>query len=120
MAVKFGSVDEYIASYPEEVQQVIRNVREVIQRVMPGAEEIISYDMPTFVLGKKRVYFAAWKKHVALYAVPRFSGDLEEQVAPFRAAKDTVQFPYKKPIPHELIERIVGELVASRASAIAE
>jgi uncharacterized protein YdhG (YjbR/CyaY superfamily) len=76
--------------------------------------------MPTFVLGKKRVYFAAWKKHIAIYAVRTFSGELEEQVAPYRSAKDTVQFPYKKPIPYDLIERIVGKLVASRASAIAE
>lgn len=112
MAGKFGTVDEYIASFPEEVQVIICNVRDVILRVMPGAEEIISYDMPTFVLGKKRVYFAAWKKHVAIYAVPTFESELEERVAPYRAAKDTVQFPYKKPIPYELIEEIVAKLAS--------
>lgn len=112
MAGKFTSVDEYVVSFPEDVQEIIRDIRDVVLRVMPGAEELISYDMPTFVLGKKRVYFAAWKKHIALYAVPSFDGEFEEQVAPYRAAKDTVQFPYKKPIPYELIEKIAAALAS--------
>jgi uncharacterized protein YdhG (YjbR/CyaY superfamily) len=106
MAGKFGSVDEYIASFPEEVQAILRQVCDVARRVMPGAEEIISYDMPTFVLGKKRIYFAAWKKHLAIYAVPGFDGEPEACIASYRSAKDTVQFPYKQPIPYDLIERI--------------
>jgi uncharacterized protein YdhG (YjbR/CyaY superfamily) len=112
MAGRFGSVDEYVDSYPEDVQAILRQVCDVARSVMPGAEEIISYDMPTFVLGKKRIYFAAWKKHLAIYAVPRFDGELETRIAPYRAAKDTVQFPYRQSIPYELVERIFQEQVA--------
>jgi uncharacterized protein YdhG (YjbR/CyaY superfamily) len=107
MAAKFSSIDEYIASFPEEVRVILENVRGIMHKVMPGASETISYDMPAFIDGKHRVYFAGWKKHLALYAVPPLGGDLEAQVAPYRSAKDTVQFPYKQPIPYDLIEQIV-------------
>jgi uncharacterized protein YdhG (YjbR/CyaY superfamily) len=113
MAAKFSSIDEYVASFPEDVQIVLENVRAIMRKVMPEAIETISYDMPTFVDGKHRVYFAGWKKHVALYAVPLFAGDLEERVASYRSAKDTVQFPYKQPIPYDLVEEII-EILAKK------
>lgn len=113
MAAKFGSIDDYIASFPEDVQTILENVRGIMHKVMSGASETISYDMPTFVDGKHRVYFAGWKKHLALYAVPPLGGDLEERVAPYRSAKDTVQFRYKQPIPYDLIEQIT-EILAKK------
>ncbi|MGH2547895.1 MAG: iron chaperone [Thermomicrobiales bacterium] len=112
MAAKFGSIDEYIASFPDDVQIVLQRVREIMHRVMPGAAETISYDMPTIVSGTHRVYFGGWKKHLAIYAVPPLGGDLEDQVAPYRSAKDTVQFPYKQPIPYDLIEEVAAILAA--------
>lgn len=107
VVAKFNSIDDYVASFPEDVQAVLQNVRGVIHKVMPEADETISYDMPTIVGGKHRIYFAAWKKHLAIYAVPPLGGGLEDRVGPYRSAKDTVQFPYKQPMPYDLIEEIV-------------
>lgn len=110
MAKQFVSVDEYIASFPAEVQPVIERFRGIVLAAMPGAEEIISYNMPTCVKNGRRVYFAAWKSHIALYAVPVLPDELEAEIAPYRAAKDTVHFPYKREIPYELVARLVARL----------
>ncbi len=110
MARQFASVEEYIASFPGEIQPVIERFREIVRAVMSGAEETISYNMPTFVQGRHRVYFAAWKAHIALYAVPVFEDPFEAEVAPYRAVKDTVHFRYKGEIPYDLVTRIVQRL----------
>jgi len=108
----FATVDEYIGSFPPEVQPVLAEVRHAIVAAAPPATaETISYHMPSYAIGGERlVYFAGWKTHVALYAVPSFEGDLEEAVAPYRASKDTLKFSLKKPVPVELLARVVGEL----------
>ncbi|CAN5514389.1 hypothetical protein BH09CHL1_BH09CHL1_25850 [soil metagenome] len=113
MAAKFTSIEEYISSFSEDIQIVLQNVRGIMRKVMPEATEMISYAMPTFADGKHRVYFAAWKKHLALYAVPPLDAELEVRVAPYRSAKDTVQFTYKQPIPYDLIEQII-EILAKK------
>jgi len=112
----FASVDDYIGSFPPEVQPVLSEVRQAILAAVPAPiVERISYHMPTYEVGGERlVFFAGWKTHVALYAVPAFDGELEGEVAPFRASKDTVKFSFTKPVPLDLVTRIVEHLATLR------
>lgn len=109
------SVDEYIASFPSEVRPVLGQLRAAILRVAPATVESISYGVPTYKLdGKYLVYFGGWKQHVGIYPVIDIGPDLEAEVAPYRAAKGTLRFPLKQPVPIELVERVVGELLRQR------
>jgi uncharacterized protein YdhG (YjbR/CyaY superfamily) len=115
MAAKFASVDDYIASFPDDVQVILENVRRTIRGVVPDAGEKISYQMPVVTLGgKPLVHFAAWKHHLGLYPVPQGDDALEPEIAPYRATKDTVRLPYAQPIPYALIGRITELLVRNR------
>jgi uncharacterized protein YdhG (YjbR/CyaY superfamily) len=123
MVEQFESVDEYIASFPEAVRPVLAEVRRAIRDGAPDADESISYGMPAYKVDGVRVtYFAGWKKHVALYAIPPLPDELEREVAPYRAAKDTVRFPFPAaaaalaaPVPAALITRIIRALPEARA-----
>jgi uncharacterized protein YdhG (YjbR/CyaY superfamily) len=78
-----------------------------------GAVESISYGLPTFKLSNGHpIYVAAWKKHSALHDIARFDDDLESELAPYRSGRDTLKFPYRNPIPLDLINRIVVALAA--------
>lgn len=115
MAAKFETVDAYIASFPPEQQAFLLELREAIRAAIPGAEERISYGIVGFrVAGKYLVYFGGWKKHAAIYPVPRFEGAFEDEVAPWRGAKDAMHFPYAKPLPAELVTRVVAAILAQR------
>ena len=117
MGGTFPSVDAYINSFPEEVQEVLQEARRRIHAAAPGLGETISYDIPTFTLdGRYLVYLAGWKRHISLYPVTDVDPALERDLAPFRAAKATLRFPLNRPVPFELIERVVRELLAQRAS----
>jgi uncharacterized protein YdhG (YjbR/CyaY superfamily) len=112
---QFATVDDYISSLPEDVQIILEKVRRTIRNVAPEAGETISYQIPTMTLdGKRLVYFAAWKHHISLYPIPAGDEAFEQELAPYRAAKGTVRFPFRKPIPYELIERLVALLVKQR------
>lgn len=118
MAEKFSTIDDYIASYPEEVQAILSKVRRSLRKVLPAADEKIKYGMPAFMLDSRHgVYFAAWKRHVGLYPIYRSDDPIEEELAPYRDAKDTLKFPLNEPIPYELIERLVTRLVKPRDNA---
>ena len=109
-------IDDYIAGFPAEVQQVLAEVRRVVNDAVPGGEEKIRYGMPAVMLGGRyAIHFAAWKKHLGLYPVPVLDDDLEAELAPYRAAKDSVNFVYSKPIPYDLISRVSRAIVALRA-----
>ena len=115
MPESINSIDEYIATSPAGVQPILEEIRRVIRRAAPESEETISYRMPTFTLdGKYLIYFSAWKHHIGVYPIPRFDDSLEQEVSPYRAAKDTLRFPLGEPVPYELIGRIVVELVRRR------
>jgi uncharacterized protein YdhG (YjbR/CyaY superfamily) len=117
VATRFDSVDEYIAAQPPEVQAILDGLRRTIRDVVPGVDEKISYAMPTFVLdGLPLVHVAAWKKHVALYPLPELSGSLAAEVAPYRGAKDAMHLPLGKPVPYELVGRVVEVLRERRAA----
>jgi uncharacterized protein YdhG (YjbR/CyaY superfamily) len=106
-AKKSTDIDGYISQLPDDVQAVLRDVREAIRRAAPDAEETISYQMPAFRQHGILVYFAAWKKHIGLY--PPISGDkaVEQAVARYAGPKGNLQFPLDEPMPLALIERIV-------------
>ena len=100
-------VEDYVAGYPSEVQEVLREVRQRIRRALPDAEERISYGIPTVTLdGRPVLSYGAWKQHLGLYPVPQSEGELEEAVAPYRSTKDTLRFRYRDPVPYDLIARI--------------
>jgi uncharacterized protein YdhG (YjbR/CyaY superfamily) len=106
-----ATIDDYIASLPEDVQPVLQAVRRSIRAALPDAEERIRYGMPAIMLDERyAVHFAGWKKHIGLYPVPVLPEPLEAEIAPYRTHKDTVKFVYARPIPYDLIERLAAEL----------
>lgn len=101
-------IDEYIAGFPNDVQEILEKIRMTIRRAAPDAEETISYQVPTFTLkGKYLVYFAAYKKHVGLYPAPRGIEKFKKELSVYEGGKGTVRFPFDKPIPFDLISKIV-------------
>ncbi len=101
------NIDEYIACFPKDIQAVLQKVRATIRKAAPGAEEKISYQMPTFVLKGNLVHFAAWKEHLGFYPAPSGTEEFKEELSAYKGAKGSVQFPLDKPIPYDLIGRIV-------------
>jgi len=109
-----ASIDEYIAGYPAERQQVLQEVRGIISAAAPDATETISYGIPTFNLkGHYLVYFAGYAKHVGMYPVTKgIEAQLGDEIAQYWKGKGTLQFPLGQPMPAELIRRIVEIRVA--------
>ena len=115
MADRFGSVDEYVMQLPADVQVVMERIRASVHSVVPDVGEKISYNMPTFTLdGLPLVHVAAWKKHIGLYPLPAMDGALADEVAPYRAATDTMQLKYAQPIPYDLVESVMGVILQQR------
>ena len=116
MATTFATVDEYVESYPEETRAALVQVRSTILAEVSGAEEKIRYGMPAVMLGGRyAIHYAAWKHHIGLYPVPVLDDALESELAPYRAAKDSVNFVYSAPIPYDLIGRVAAAIVALRS-----
>jgi uncharacterized protein YdhG (YjbR/CyaY superfamily) len=103
----FTSIDEYIATFPEEIQKILEEIRATIKAAAPEAEEKISYQMPTFALKGNLVHFAAFKNHIGFYPVPTGIEKFKKELSVYEGAKGSVQFPLDKPIPYELISKIV-------------
>jgi uncharacterized protein YdhG (YjbR/CyaY superfamily) len=111
--VTFKSMDEYIASFPVDVQKTFEELRATIKAAAPDAGETISYNIPTFTLnGKYLIYFAGWKKHISIYPIPAGSESFNKQVAKYVEGKGTLKFPIDKPLPLKLITKIVKLKVA--------
>ncbi|SDL34764.1 iron chaperone [Arthrobacter sp. ok362] len=111
MAQHFESVEEYIASFPAEEQEMLQEIRRRCHAAIPGSGEMISYGIPTITLGDKCVvYFAGWAHHISVYPVPDNDESLGEELAPYRAAKGTLKFPLRKPVPFELIGKVAAAL----------
>ena len=103
------TIDEYIAAFPKEVQDVLEKIRSGIRESAPKAEEVISYGIPVFRLNGSRgsVYFAGWKNHIGFYPTPSGIEAFKKELAPFKQEKGSVQFPLDKPIPYDLVKKIV-------------
>jgi uncharacterized protein YdhG (YjbR/CyaY superfamily) len=104
---RFGSVDDYIGSFPAGVQPVLEQVRRAILDAVPGAGETISYRIPTITLGgRPLLYFAGWKRHISIYPAPAGDEALERRLGPYRSARSTLKFPLSQPVPYDLIAQV--------------
>jgi len=101
------SIDEYIAAFSPEVQAILERVRLTISNAAPGAQETISYQIPTFTLHGALVYFAAFKNHIGFYPPVKGDARLEKAISSYAGEKGNLRFPLDQPIPYSLIERIV-------------
>jgi uncharacterized protein YdhG (YjbR/CyaY superfamily) len=110
--ITYTSIDEYISAFSPEIQEILQKLREVIKESAPDAKEKISYAMPTFEQYGNLVHFAAFKNHIGFYPAPDGINQFQDEVAEYHASKGTLQFPLGKPIPYELISRIVKYRVA--------
>jgi uncharacterized protein YdhG (YjbR/CyaY superfamily) len=101
------NIDEYIGAFPNDVQEILEKIRATIQKAAPDATEKISYSMPAFEQNGIVVYFAAYKNHIGLYALPSGHESFKEELSKYKSGKGSVQFPLNQPMPFELITRIV-------------
>ena len=104
---KPAGVDEYIKTFPKEVQQLLIVLRNTINTAAPGAEEVISYGMPAYRQNGILVYFAGYKNHIGFYATPTGHEEFKKELSKYKIGKGSVQFPLDKPLPLGLITRIV-------------
>jgi uncharacterized protein YdhG (YjbR/CyaY superfamily) len=116
------TVDQYIASRPEEAQRVLRQLRKVLRAALPGSEEVISYQIPAYRLpGGTVLYFGGWKQHTALYPASKTVFDkFQKELERYKLSRGTIQFPLSEPLPLRLIERIAqfrAKEVAARQKA---
>jgi Uncharacterized conserved protein len=103
-----STIDEYIAGFPAETQEVLAELRALIKAAAPGATESISYAIPTFDLnGRHLVHFAGYAKHIGFYPIPSGIDAFQEDLKPYKQGKGSVQFPLDQPLPTDLIRRIV-------------
>jgi len=102
-----GSIDDYIAAFPPDVQATLQKIRSTVREAAPDAREAISYRIPAFTLAGTLVYFAAFKNHVGFYPPVRGDAKLEAAVSRYAGEKGNLRFPLDQPIPYGLIGRIV-------------
>ena len=100
-------IEEYIASFPKDIQEILEKLRTTIRKAAPDAEEIINYQIPTFTLKGNLVHFAAFKKHIGFYPTPKGIEVFKKELSAYEGAKGSVKFPLDKPIPFDLISKIV-------------
>jgi uncharacterized protein YdhG (YjbR/CyaY superfamily) len=118
MAAKFASVEEYINSFSEEVQQRLERIRRIAHEALPDARDRISYGIAAVTLGGRDVvFYSGWKRHVALYPVPGGDEALVRALDPYRAGKGTLQFRLDHPLPEELVRQVVTALAKARAGS---
>ena len=106
-AAKPKNIDEYIAGFPEDVQEKLQKIRMTIREAAPDAQEKISYQMPTFYLKGNLVHFAAFKNHIGFYPTPTGTEKFQKELSAYKVSKGTARFPLDKPIPFDLITEIV-------------
>jgi uncharacterized protein YdhG (YjbR/CyaY superfamily) len=102
-----SNVDEYIATFPKELKQLIEGMRKAIREAAPDAEETISYRMPAYRQNGILVYFAAFKNHIGFYSLPTGHQAFKKELSVYKTGKGSVQFPLDKPLPLTLIKKIV-------------
>src|SRR5574338_722987 len=112
----FKSVEEYIKTFPAEIQKILKQVRQTIKEAAPEAEETINYQIPTFKLNGNLVHFAAFKNHIGFYPAPSGHKAFEKELSLYKSGKGYVQFPLDKPMSLALIKRIVQYRVKENSS----
>jgi len=101
------SIDEYIAGFPPDVRETLQEIRRTIRKAAPDAEEAVKYGIPTFTLKGNLVHFGAYQKHIGFYPTPTGLEEFKEELSVYEGSKGTVRFPLDKPIPFDLISKIV-------------
>lgn len=102
------NVDQYISDFPKHVQQLLKTMRKTIRAAAPAATENMSYDMIGYKLnGKPLVYFGGWKQHIGFYATPSGNVAFKKELAKYKGAKGSVQFPIDEPLPVTLITKMI-------------
>ena len=114
----FNSIEEYIATFPEDIQKILEEIRAVVKSAAPDAEEKISYQMPTFFMNGNLVHFAAFKKHIGFYPTPSGIEAFQKELSVYEGAKGSVQFPLDEPMPLKLISKIVKFRVAENSKKV--
>jgi uncharacterized protein YdhG (YjbR/CyaY superfamily) len=104
---QYKTMDEYINTFPEDVQRILNELRQTIKEVAPEAEETINYQIPTFTLNGNLVHFAAFEHHIGFYPTPSGMEAFKKELSEYKGAKGSVQFPIHEPLPLPLIRRIV-------------
>jgi uncharacterized protein YdhG (YjbR/CyaY superfamily) len=110
--LQYSNIDDYIASFPKDIQTILQTIRAIIQKASPKAEEVISYGMPAFKLNKVLVYFSGYKNHIGFYPTASGIKNFQEEISVYKNSKGAVQFPLDKPLPVKLITKIVKFRVA--------
>ena len=100
------TIDDYIAAFPKDIQEILGKVRATIRKAAPEAQETINYGIPTFTLKGNLVHFAAFKKHIGFYPAPSGIEKFKVELSEYESAKGSVQFPLDQPIPYDLISKI--------------
>jgi len=104
---QFKTMDEYINTFPEDVQRILNELRQTIREAAPEAQETINYQIPTFTLNGNLVHFAAFPNHIGFYPTPSGMEAFKKDLSGYKGAKGSVQFPIQEPLPLPLIRRIV-------------
>ena len=104
---EFTTIDEYIATFPKNVQSILEELRQAVKETAPEAEEAISYQMPAFKLNGNLVYFAAFKNHIGFFPTSSAMEVFKEEVKEYKTGKGTLRFPMDKPMPLDLVKKIV-------------
>ena len=112
-----NGVDDYISPFPPDVQKILQKVRATIRQAAPGAVEAIKYGIPTFILNGNLVHFAGYKNHIGFYPAPSAIAKFADELAEYKQAKGSVQFPLDQLIPYALIKSIVEFRVRESAAS---
>jgi uncharacterized protein YdhG (YjbR/CyaY superfamily) len=104
---KITTIDEFIVRFPKDVQKIMEQIRSVIKENAPDAAETICYGIPTFTLNGNLVHFSAFEKHIGFYPTPSGISAFKQELSTYKWAKGSVQFPLDKPLPLDLIGKIV-------------
>ena len=108
MKTEYKSVDEYIQTFPKDIQTLLEKVRRTITGKAPDAVESIAYGMPAYKTnGKPLVYFGGFKRHIGFYATPSGHAEFKNELSKYKQGRGSVQFPLDEPIPFDLIGQIV-------------
>jgi uncharacterized protein YdhG (YjbR/CyaY superfamily) len=105
--VKLNDIDQYIAAFPKDTQILLEQLRAIIKKTVPDAEEVISYHMPAYKYHGMLVYFAAYKYHIGFYPMASGIETFRKEISGFKNAKGSVQFPLDKPLPLQLITKMI-------------
>lgn len=108
-------IDSYIAQFPPDVAEILERIRETIRKAAPKAVEAMKYQLPTFVQNGNLVHFGAFKSHIGFYPTPSGIEAFKDELATYKGAKGSVQFPLNEPIPYGLISKIVKYRVKENA-----